>query len=325
MEFALIAPVHQENKKVTIAIPVFNRKDMVEETINSALSQTYKNIEIIVVDNASDDGTWEFLKRKYSSEPLITLHRNNKNVGPVKNWLRCLELAGGFYTKLLFSDDVMAPNFIELCVKSFDPEAAFVFAPALVGASEDTAVKRFTFCSSKISSSYFLNYLLFFPMSLVSPSAALFRTNDLLSAFVSELPGFHNRGFFYFGAGPDLLLFLLTLTKYKHVRYEGRTKVFFREHPGSATTSAISTQSWPIRECYNKTRAWFLANHGCCLNKHKLSGRIIATELIEKKRIIGKSELKSRFYGLSANYLKSLFYCFLFIFYALKIRGFFKK
>ena len=48
--------------KVSILVPVYNREDLIGQTLNSALNQTYKNIEIIVVDNSSTDNTWEVVQ-----------------------------------------------------------------------------------------------------------------------------------------------------------------------------------------------------------------------------------------------------------------------
>ena len=90
---------------VSIVIPVFNRETLVQEAIESALKQTYDNIEIVVVDNCSTDKTWEVLQ-KYNN-PKIKIFRNNTNIGPVLNWKKGIELSSGEYIKLLFSDDMI--------------------------------------------------------------------------------------------------------------------------------------------------------------------------------------------------------------------------
>lgn len=102
---------------VSVLIPVYNRIDLVDISINSVLKQTYKNFEIIIVDNCSTDGTFEHLCRKYSGNNKIRLHQNKENVGPTANWEICLEKANGKYVKFLWSDDMINQRFLEKTVK----------------------------------------------------------------------------------------------------------------------------------------------------------------------------------------------------------------
>lgn len=90
--------------KFTIAIPVFNRKQYILESINSVLNQQIDNCELIICDNASSDGTWEILKSLNNEN--IKIFRNNHNIGMVANWVRCIEEANGEWFKFLMSDDI---------------------------------------------------------------------------------------------------------------------------------------------------------------------------------------------------------------------------
>ena len=94
---------------VSIVVPVFNRSEFILECLSSALSQTYANVEIIVYDNHSTDGTWEILKQVSLREPKVRIFRQEKNVGPVNNWYAALSKASGSFVKILFSDDVIYP------------------------------------------------------------------------------------------------------------------------------------------------------------------------------------------------------------------------
>ena len=69
-----------KNPLVSIVIPTHNRKKHVERLINSILENTYKNIEIIVIDDDSTDGTYEYLKEKFGNLPNFKIVRNNKNL-----------------------------------------------------------------------------------------------------------------------------------------------------------------------------------------------------------------------------------------------------
>ncbi len=89
--------------RCTIAIPVFNRVDLISDCLASALAQPGADIDVLVVDNHSDDGTWELLQRV--SDPRLRLVRNERNLGLFGNFNRCLDLARGEYLRFLCSDD----------------------------------------------------------------------------------------------------------------------------------------------------------------------------------------------------------------------------
>ena len=99
--------------KVSILIPTYNREKIILETLNSAVNQTYKNIEVIVVDNKSTDNSYKIIKDFAKSHPNVKVYQNDTNIGPVRNWRRCMDYATGEYAKILWSDDLIAPDFIE--------------------------------------------------------------------------------------------------------------------------------------------------------------------------------------------------------------------
>ncbi len=94
----------------TIAIPVYNRAQLVRAAIESALAQDMADLEILVIDNASTDGTWDTLQSYH--DPRLRLVRNDTNVGLFGNLNRCLELAQGDYICILCSDDRLLPGCI---------------------------------------------------------------------------------------------------------------------------------------------------------------------------------------------------------------------
>lgn len=109
-----ITEMSNKNPKVSICIPTYNRAQFIEKAIESALNQTYSNIEVIVVDNASTDNT-ESMVNKYT-DPRLKYFKNDHNVGMFGNFNRCLELANGKYIQLLHSDDYIDEDFIEKCI-----------------------------------------------------------------------------------------------------------------------------------------------------------------------------------------------------------------
>ena len=118
------------NPLVSILIPVYKRVNLAIEAINCALSQDYETLEVIVGDNNSPDGTFEELTERFGSNRKVVLFQNEKNLGAVGNWKRCLERAHGEYVKFLWSDDLMAKDFISKAVELLEKnsEAAFVYS-----------------------------------------------------------------------------------------------------------------------------------------------------------------------------------------------------
>lgn len=91
---------------VSIIIPAYNAEKVVGEAIESALSQTYKDIEIIVIDDCSTDGTFAVLESYGEKDPRVRAIKNEKNMGVSETRNRGVSLARGDYIAFLDSDDV---------------------------------------------------------------------------------------------------------------------------------------------------------------------------------------------------------------------------
>lgn len=101
---------------VSVIIPVYNRAKIICRTLDSVAAQTYKNIEVIVVDDCSDDS--EELKAKlddYDLDIKYIRHETNKHGGEARN--TGIEASSGDYIAFLDSDDLWAPNKIESCIR----------------------------------------------------------------------------------------------------------------------------------------------------------------------------------------------------------------
>src|SRR4030042_6580522 len=102
---------------VSVCIPSYNGARWIREAIDSAQAQTYKPLEIVIVDDASTDNTLEII-RSYR-DPRIRIEVNKKNLGPINNWNRCIKLAKGSLIKFLHQDDVLYPTCVEKMVRLF--------------------------------------------------------------------------------------------------------------------------------------------------------------------------------------------------------------
>ena len=124
---------------VSICIPTYNRAGMIGKAIESALGQTYRNIEVIVVDNASSDNTADVVA-SYVDERL-TYVKNERNLGLFGNFNRCIELATGKFLHILHSDDYIDPDFTARCIAFFQEHPSLVMTSTrarIVGNSFET-------------------------------------------------------------------------------------------------------------------------------------------------------------------------------------------
>ena len=117
--------------KISIVIATYNRKSVLMNSIRSVLEQTYSDIEIVVVDDGSTDGTEElFGKNKIDSRVLYV--RLDKNSGSTVARNRGIEEASGEYIMVWDSDDILYPHALETIMEAFEknPSAYIVSSPA---------------------------------------------------------------------------------------------------------------------------------------------------------------------------------------------------
>jgi glycosyltransferase involved in cell wall biosynthesis len=106
---------------VTIAIPTFNRADLLADCVRAALAQTYPHFEVLVSDNASSDRTPELLAQ--IDDRRLRVIRQSSNIGLLPNWNACLAGARGNYIVFVSDDDEILPHLLELCVRAMNGRA----------------------------------------------------------------------------------------------------------------------------------------------------------------------------------------------------------
>lgn len=245
--------------EVSILIPTYNRGDLVGECIESALNQTFTDIEVIIVDNASTDSTWEICQEFAMRDPRVRIFRNETNIGPVRNWLRCVQEARGKYSKILFSDDIMTPDFIARTLPLLENNSvAFAYSAAYIGPSMETGGISYKNGPNTIFSiEEYLQLLVYWKVPY-SPGAALFRTSDIRKNLHDTLPTCTHHDFWRHGAGPDVLLYALTAVDYQMVAEVKEPLVLFRDHAGSISTCNKNNE---VKDGYRAALSWFFAKH----------------------------------------------------------------
>lgn len=106
--------------KLSVLIPTYNRAHFLPEAVDSVLGQTFGDLELIVVDNASSDNTPEIMELYVSRDPRVKYIRKSVNKGVLDSFRLGLQHSSGEYQAFLDSDDTMLPTRIEKQMKILD-------------------------------------------------------------------------------------------------------------------------------------------------------------------------------------------------------------
>jgi glycosyltransferase involved in cell wall biosynthesis len=119
---------------VSVGIAVYNGQQFIEQALDSLLSQSFRNFEIIICDNDSQDRTEQICREYMRRDPRVRYYRNPTNLGLAGNWARVLKLARGKYFKYAAYDDFCAPELLERCVDVLDrrPDVILVYPKTML-------------------------------------------------------------------------------------------------------------------------------------------------------------------------------------------------
>lgn len=109
--------INKKEPLVSVVMPVYNAGEYLAPAIDSILAQSYKNIEFIIVDDASTDGSWKILKEYASNYPQIRLIRNKWNEKQARAVTRAMDEAKGDFIARMDADDISFPHRLEMQVE----------------------------------------------------------------------------------------------------------------------------------------------------------------------------------------------------------------
>lgn len=224
---------------VSVIIPNYNHEKYLERRIETVLGQTYQNIEVIILDDASTDSSKEIIE-KYRSHPLIThIVYNSQNSGsPFKQWKKGIELAKGEWIWIAESDDYADLSFLEKAVETikanpstgiFYCDAYITFDNAEKSRSNYSQKKNAFFNTSKWSNSYCkngideINESLKYVCTINNVSSTVFK-KELAKPLIATLEKFIYHGDWYF---------YLKLCSVTNICYTNKCLNFYRTHPES--------------------------------------------------------------------------------------------
>lgn len=176
-----------ENPLVSIMIPTYNRPIFFERTLQSALAQTYENVEIIVNDNSTDNRT-EQLMKKYLNDRRVRYYRNREAKCKEDNFAPFEHQARGSMLQWCMDDDLLAPNklFIMVQVLRDNPAVTLVTSRRNFIDGDDNIIKQESrpniigenavYSGKELGRVILLNASNF----IGEPSTVLFRRNDMI-------------------------------------------------------------------------------------------------------------------------------------------------
>ncbi len=120
--------------KVSVLVPSYNHGRYIRERIESILNQTYGHIELIVIDDCSDDDSHTVISDLQALHGFRYLHNERNSGTPFAAWERICKLATGDYIWVCESDDVAEPAFVETAVATLmaEPDAVMFYCSSLI-------------------------------------------------------------------------------------------------------------------------------------------------------------------------------------------------
>jgi glycosyltransferase involved in cell wall biosynthesis len=179
-----------EPPKVSICIPTYNYAHYITDAIESVISQTLRDFELIIIDDCSTDNTVEIVKKYLTLDARIKLYNNIKNIGLENNFNRCIELASGKYVKVMCADDLLEPTCIGKSVKLLEehPSASLLSCSRQVVTSDLLPIRILSFSvkSEFLSGHSVIRKCLFHGNLIGEPTATLFKKENATRGFRTE-------------------------------------------------------------------------------------------------------------------------------------------
>ena len=121
-------------KKVSIIIPCFNQGEWIKEAVESAVNQTYKNVEIVIINDGSTDNSEDVIHSLCEKYPDIVFINEKENHGVVYARNKAIQMTSAEYILPLDADDKIAPSYVEKAVKILEenPNIGIVYSRARI-------------------------------------------------------------------------------------------------------------------------------------------------------------------------------------------------
>lgn len=212
---------------VSVIIPNYNHAPFLKERIDSVLNQTYKNIEVILLDDCSSDNSREIIESYRGHEKISHIEYNTTNSGSTfKQWEKGINIAKGEWIWIAESDDVAHNNFLSILTQYLTDNAAIIFCRSQIITENGEKIDEFNPSNNEVVDSFDLKGYLFVEQNMIlnnwisNASSVIFSKNKYLNQV--SIPS-------YYKLSGDYLAYL-QLSKNSNVIFESRTLNFYRIH-----------------------------------------------------------------------------------------------
>ena len=147
---------------VSLGIPVFNESRFLKETIESLLIQTYKNLEIIAIDNCSNDDSYKILKEYSKKDKRVKVFKNDRNIGLSNNFNLLVRKSNGDYFAWIGAHDIYDKFYVEKLLSKIikDGKTSVVFSNVSnIGSKNEVIIEKKDTGFELIHNSKFLRLL----------------------------------------------------------------------------------------------------------------------------------------------------------------------
>jgi glycosyltransferase involved in cell wall biosynthesis len=257
---------------VSVLLPCYLSARWVAQAIESVRAQEGITWEIIAIDNASPDNTYELIRAYADEDDRIRAYRNPSNIGPVANWRRCANLARYPLAGFLFSDDWYGPGFLRAMSQHLsDRTVGFAYsAVRIVNEIRRETTVAYSLSASGVHDSleYLRGVFHFVAYGVpLSPGCSVMRTADL-ERWLAPWPAAPTL-FDETGAGPDVLIYLRACREYPRFGHIREPMVNFRSHDRNISHVA------PVLTAYNYVlKSFYERDHPAGLEAAHVAARL---------------------------------------------------
>lgn len=207
---------------VSVAIATYNGEQFLRDQLDSIYNQTYKNIEVIITDDCSTDGTFEILE-EYSQKYGLSYYINKKRLGFVRNFEQALSLCRGEYIALADQDDIWLPEKIEHLINEIGNNYLIFSDAILIDTYGNKIAESFKTFSNYMADSETPFLLLFYRKYIYG--CTMFFKKELLEKAL-PIPN---------GIGHHDWWFPIVATKNGGIKYLDKRLMFYRQHKNNVS------------------------------------------------------------------------------------------
>jgi len=236
----------KSNPLVSVIVPVYNHEVYLKKRIDSILNQSFRDFEIIILDDASTDNSYEIAK-SYEWHPAIKVIKNENNSGsPFKQWEKGLTLASGEIIWFAEGDDFCKPDFLQKLLPGFNnSNVALSYSNSFIVDEKDNISGDYTNYYEKLDFNHWkysyqvtglqeINFGLGVKNSVPNASAVLIRKNCIHKTILDETSQFKFSGDWYF---------YLQIINGKDISYCAENLNYHRKHKQTVTSKFNSDKS----------------------------------------------------------------------------------